>query len=142
MRFLVADGLMNNFFSATLIGLMIFFMLFLLRLLTRREWLATGVFVLLGIVQASFANDPLLSAIESGVGGILIVVLLLRFGLLALVAEIFVENILGVPFTTDLSAWYSGASLSMLFMVLVLAGYTFHMALGGQKVFAGKLLEE
>ena len=47
-----------------------------------------------------------------------------------------------VPITTDFSAWYAGSSLAVLLAVLAIAGYAFHTSLGGQKLFAGKLLED
>ena len=50
--------------------------------------------------------------------------------------------LLWFPITTDFAAWYAGSSLSVLLALLAFAGYAFHTALGGQKVFEGKLLED
>ena len=44
--------------------------------------------------------------------------------------------------TTNLSAWYASSGLFVVGLVLALAIYAFHTALGGQKVFSEKLLEE
>jgi hypothetical protein len=71
------------------------------------------------------------------------VIILLRFGLVAPATGYFVsEFLVSVPLTTDFSIWYAGSALAVLFAVLSLAGYALHTSLGGQKVFAGKLLDE
>jgi hypothetical protein len=44
--------------------------------------------------------------------------------------------------TTNLSAWYASNGLLAAGVLLALALYAFHTALGGQKLFSGKLLEE
>ena len=56
---------------------------------------------------------------------------------------IFVGTLLrSVPVTTDFSAWYGGYTIAVLVAVLALAGWAFHTSLGGQKLFAGGLLDE
>ncbi len=47
-----------------------------------------------------------------------------------------------LPVTLDYAVWYAGSSLFAMLMMLALGVYGFHTSLGGQKVFAGKLLEE
>ena len=46
-----------------------------------------------------------------------------------------------VPLTTDLSVWYAGYMITMIIIVLAIAGWAFHTSLGGQKLFTGDLLE-
>jgi hypothetical protein len=44
--------------------------------------------------------------------------------------------------TTNTAVWYFGSSLIIACLIIALAIYAFYAALGGQKVFTGKLLEE
>ena len=47
-----------------------------------------------------------------------------------------------LPLTINLSASYAGKVSLVIAVILALDIYAFHTSLGGQKVFAGKLLEE
>ncbi len=141
-RHLIAAGL-DNLSTGILVALFFFFLIFLLRALTHREWLAASIFVLIFVVQAALGSNSLIAALFAGFTWVLMVVALLRFGLVTLATCFFVSDLLGsVPLTTDFSAWYAGSALAVLLAVLALAGYAFHTALGGQQVFAGKLLDE
>jgi hypothetical protein len=85
----------------------------------------------------------MIDLVIAGLSFAAIVIILLRFGLVALAISIFVVFLLPrVPITTDFSAWYAGSTLFTLLAVLALAAYAFHASLGGQKVFEGKLLED
>jgi hypothetical protein len=58
---------------------------------------------------------------------------MLRFGLLALIASSFVfELLLLFPITPDFSVWYGGASLFALLSVAALAAFAFHSSLAGR----------
>jgi hypothetical protein len=56
---------------------------------------------------------------------------------LSLVQELLVVS----PLTRDLSTWYAGASLSVLLIVVALAGYGFYASLGGRPLLGEELLE-
>jgi len=120
------------------------FVLFLLRALLRKEWAAAVAWVLLftvfGAAGSQFAPDVLLgNLIFSG----LAVFVLIRFGLLALVANFIVYYILhSFPLTTQGSAWYSGISLAGILLIAAMAFYGFYTSLGGRPVFGGAVLEE
>jgi hypothetical protein len=123
-------------------ALSLLFVLMLLSILLRREWLAFGVAWLL---------ITLLIGLAPGLGGWLAVglystfhlVVLARFGLLASVAYLVCYQMIRVyPITSDFSAWYAGGTIFALGVVVAICGYGFYTSLGGQKVFAGKLLEE
>jgi hypothetical protein len=67
---------------------------------------------------------------------------LLGFGVLPLVTGALVHaTMLRFPITSDFSAWYSGASLVALGMILALAVWSFRHALGGRRLFKTDLLE-
>jgi len=117
--------------SAVQSGLGFFLVLLLARLLLRRDWLALLVVFLIGILNNFQANQDLnlifaLKILLIAFVWCLIVFLMLRFGLLAGMAGFFTANfILTSPLTTDLSAWYSGATYFTVSTVLLLAGYGF-----------------
>ncbi len=143
-RYLIAQGFLNQISWALSIALFLFFLLFLLRALTRRQWLAASIFVLLHIVPLLLdRSNPMISVALMCLLRVLTVIVLLRFGLATLAISMFVWGLFdSVPITTNFSAWYGGYALAALLAVLALAGYACHTSLGGQKVFAGKLLEE
>ncbi len=144
VRYLIAQGFLNNLIEAIVFTLFLFYLMFLWRVLTRRQWLATGLFFLTGVALSVLGTSNTIIAVVFVclfVG--LDVIALLRFGLLTLAICKFVGGLLlSVPITTDFSAWYAGSSLLVLLAVLALAGYAFHTSLGGQKLFEGKLLNE
>ncbi len=59
------------------------------------------------------------------------VLLMLRFGLLALVTMAFVSTLLdNSPITADLSQWYAGSGVVSIVLVLALAIFTHRNTLG------------
>ena len=135
--------------SGTLIGgpsfwLAALFVLFLLRALLRKEWAAAVAWVLLFTLLFGGGSqfDP------AGLVGTLIfsslaVFVMIRFGLLALVANWMVYNTLeNYPLTTQWSAWYAGISLAGILLMAALAFYGFYTSLGSRPVFGGAVLEE
>src|SRR5882762_1104382 len=142
-RYLIASGFLT-LIVAIVLTLSWFFLMFLLRVVTRRQWLAAGIFVLFWVVLAVLrSKSPIIALVFACLGYAAVVINLLRFGLVALAISIFVNFLFPlVPITTDFSAWYAGSALFTLLAVLALAGYAFHTSLGGQKVFEGKLLED
>jgi Protein kinase domain len=125
------------------------FVLFLLRALLRKEWVAAGAFVLFFTV---FLNATVLfaggrsAAVALVIGLIqngLIVFLLIRLGLLALVTSVvFYFCFLSLPLTTQGSAWYAGISLTAILLMAAIAFYGFYTSLGDRPVFGGAVLEE
>src|SRR5262245_13949089 len=121
-----------------LIGL---FMLFLYRLLARRDWLAVGIFALL-IGVGSYAGNWQLLAMSILVN-VIIAVVLTRYGLVSNAVTLFAAYTLTCfPVTLNFSAWYAGIGVAPLVAVLALAVFAFYTSLGGQKLFQGSLLED
>ncbi|HTQ55497.1 MAG TPA: serine/threonine-protein kinase [Bryobacteraceae bacterium] len=119
-------------------GLAWFVLLFILRVVLRRDWLAAGGFVLLYMAVSFLASTaaPLMGALFTAVQTALLVFVMLRFGLVSLIASAFVYVLMIIfPLTTDFSAWYSGASLLAATGVAALAAYAFHTALAGRPLF-------
>jgi len=124
-------------------GLATLFLLFLLRVLLRRDWVAAVLFIVIATVFFSMASDSpltwIVNALEWGVSYFL----LTRFGLLALTASYAFCNLFyRFPITLQLSAWHSGIGLAGVALMLAFAAYAFHTSLGGRPMFEAKLLED
>jgi hypothetical protein len=123
--------------------LIFFLVLFLLRVLLRRRWLAAVAFV------AVFAATPLLASRHLLIEGPMQIALytiaamaVVRFGLVTLAAGILTANVLvSVPVTASLSSWYVSSSAFVYSSVLALALWGFYTSLGGQRLFKADLLE-
>jgi hypothetical protein len=76
------------------------------------------------------SDDPLVSAGFYVAAWLLFTLILIRFGLLAVVTLWFVRNLLWWPMTPDLSAWYADTGLMALAVIAALATYGFIVSLG------------
>jgi predicted Ser/Thr protein kinase len=121
--------------------LLFFFLLFVLRVLLRREWLAGIVFVAIWTTLKTLGTDHILiNAITwtllYGVAAIVV----FRIGFVALAVGIFVTDLLlNVSPTLDVSAWYFANTLLPLLSVVALAGWGFYNALAGRKLWKADL---
>jgi serine/threonine-protein kinase len=121
--------------------LLFFFLLFVLRVLLRKEWLAAIVFVAIWTTLKTLGSDypwiegPVWTLIY-GVAGLIV----FRFGFVALAVGLFVTDmLLNVPVTLDFSAWYASNTLLPLVIVAALAVWSFYNALAGQKLWKTEL---
>lgn len=84
----------------------------------------------------------LISAAFGLVQAAALILVFLRFGLLAFVFSNFFSHFLEFPLTTDSSAWYAGTSLLVLLVLAAIAVYGFRIALAGRPMFSGMRLED
>jgi len=143
-RTIIAD-LSNNWILSLFVSFVILFVLFLLRALLRKEWVAAIVCILL----LTFFRPPTAESltpvilVTTLISTGLSVFLMIRFGLLAVVANYVFNNILGsFPLTTQMSAWYSGLSVAGILLMAAVVFFGFYTSLGGQPIFGGAVLEE
>jgi serine/threonine-protein kinase len=117
---------------------------FILALVLRRPWLSWGAFFVLYAVAPLVArldlSLPPAAYVPLAAGlalqGTIEVLLLARFGLLALAFAIAVQKILlESPLTTDPSAWYFGYGLTGALIIVALAVYGFVTATRGRRLF-------
>ena len=109
---------------------------FMLHLLLRKPWLSWGAFVLFVTAQYSGIKPPPERVTWALASGLILAVLVGRFGLLATVLASFASIVLGLaPLTTDLSAWYTAQGVVAAMVVIGLAVYGFVTAVGGQRMF-------
>jgi hypothetical protein len=123
-------------------GLLLFFLLFLLRLLVRKEWIAGLIVVLLGAGTNTGGDYPWFTFCASALIWVSIVLILRRFGLLAMVVGLVVQNVLVVfPVTSHLSRWYASEALTGIVAILVIAVYGFRHSLGGKPLIRAEALQ-
>jgi hypothetical protein len=111
-----------------------FFLIFLLREALRRGWLAGIAFAaILSLTQGFGSQYPWIDVPAFALAYAGTFWLLLRFGLTPLVVGLTIADFLGSsPLTLDPSAWYFGASISVLVLVAAIAAYGFHTSIAGQ----------
>ena len=125
---IVAD-LAQELMWAPFVWFALLFILFVLRVLLRKQWAAAIAWVLLFTVLAS--GDPV-GWVSALIFSTLAVFVMIRFGLLALVANHMVFSILQhFPLTTQGSAWYAGIGLTGILLIGAMAFYGFYTSLGG-----------
>ena len=143
VRHLLSHFLLD-LWQAVFMGLAFLLMLLLIYIVVRREWLAAVAtwlifYTLLLLYVASSWPFVLLYTIQAAA----VVITVSRFGLLATMFYwVFVLLWFDFPLTLDFSRWYAGNGLFAVGVMVALSVYGFYTSLGGQKVFAGKLLEE
>jgi serine/threonine-protein kinase len=126
-----------------LYALAIFFGISMLRVGLRKEWLATGLFLLISGLSNYGGEYPWLNVLFVSIIFLFLILILKRFGLVALIVGLVVQNLLVVfPATTHLAQWYATSGLFALLTILALAFYGFHSALAGQSLFAASPLDE
>ncbi len=117
------------------------FVLFLLRALLRKEWVAAVAWVLLFTFFSAGSNP--VDWVGTLIFFSLAVIVMIRFGLLALIANFMVFFILqSFPLTFHMSVWYAGISLTGILLIAALTLYAFHTSLGGRPLFGSAVLEE
>jgi hypothetical protein len=141
----LASAMVGMLPNSILNTLGIFFVLFIFRLIFRKEWLTATVFVLffagLGTLAASGATLMTLPIRLLSICVMLYV--MLRCGLFPYVVGACVASVLVLfPVTTDFSAWYAGSAIFTLACIVALTGYAFHTALAGRPLFKAGFLEE
>jgi hypothetical protein len=143
----IIAAISNNMIVSLFIALAFLFVLFLFRVLLRKDWAAGVAFVL--FFSVFFAVPTTAVSFAIALVGLLIlnggaVFLLIRLGLLAQLAAFvlqfcFLENF---PLTPHGSAWYSGVSLVGILLMAAIAFFAFYTSLGSRPVFGRPVLEE
>jgi serine/threonine-protein kinase len=120
--------------NAIFYGFGLLFLLLAVKYLLRSEWLAVAVLTVL--TTATWYGElpvdyPLLSLILTGLRMTVIVLILKRFGVLAVIFAIFIGSVLSTfPITVALNEWYAENAVFALVAVLALATYGLYTALG------------
>jgi serine/threonine-protein kinase len=114
-----------------------FIIMFVMRLIFRRDWLAAAGFVVLevglGMLAYTATAAPWITAMFVAARTILVVFVMLRYGLLALIVSSFVVVLLILfPITSDFSVWYSGATVFATLAIAAIVVLGFRNSLAGR----------
>ncbi|MBS1790713.1 MAG: serine/threonine protein kinase [Acidobacteria bacterium] len=141
----LAEAFVNAHGSMLIWSLWLLLILLFLSRVLRRKWLLVSatwlLFTFIFGLQFRITNAE--GWVFVGLLNVCWITLQMRFGLLA--TTVFFTNVILLvtfPVTSDFSAWYAEGTFFVLGVFLITSGYGFYTSLGGQKVFAGKLLEE
>jgi serine/threonine-protein kinase len=126
-----------------LYALGIFFILFLLRFLVKKDWVAALVIVFLGAISNTGGDYFWATFLASAVIWLSIYIVLRRFGVLALVVGLVVQNMLVVfPMTSHLSRWYASGAVTGMVIIAAIALLALYYALAGQRLFSAPSLDQ
>jgi predicted Ser/Thr protein kinase len=135
VRYLIGESL-ATFAAGLFETLLTFFLLFLLRVMLRKQWIAVAAFIPVGIaLNISVSSDLWLDLTYALIFALIWMVVLLRFGLLAtMVADAARGLLMQFPRTLDLSAWYAATVAVPLIVIALVAVYGFRNSLGGRRL--------
>jgi hypothetical protein len=133
-------GVIASVRDAIFTAVLFFFILFLLRLVLRKDWIAGTAFAVILALVTNFASatpwvDLPLAALVFAVFAFA----LLRFGLLAGIVTSAVGQFLALGGVLDFSAWYAGMAVMPFLLVALLVVYGFRTSLAGRKLFTQEL---
>jgi hypothetical protein len=126
----------------TAVGVYVF--MFVLRFLTRRDWIAGTVFVLLNVapIIALVPEKKFLVATVALIANTIAVYLWFRFGIVVLLAwNLAALLLINTPMTLNLSAWYGANTFFSAAVLLTVAFYAFRVSLAGRPLFSEALLD-
>ena len=125
------------------VGLIFSFVFTFWRLILRRTWAAVIVIIILAAAVNSMGNISFLSLILVVISIGTILYVLLRYGLLALMATLFFFNILlAFPITINFSDSFFSLGFMGLVILLAFALYAFYTSLGGHPIFGTPRLDD
>jgi len=131
--YLLLQSVCNSLFTS----IFLFFVFFVLRVLLRKQWLATIAFIAVGTLIFGSADYNWIDIPFQAAYAALFAFILLRFGLLALMVTIAAQDVLGnVPW----SAEPSPLNLTALALAAIVAVYGFRTALAGRPILRADLL--
>jgi len=131
-------GVMSTMLEAPLAALATLFVLLLLSIILRKDWLAVlaGWVLAIGITLfpgENFLLDIFFTALVTGI----FIFGLMRFGLLTAVFAYVSQLVDAMPVTTNLSAWFASATVLVVVILLGLAFYGAFTSIGGRTAFKG-----
>jgi serine/threonine-protein kinase len=129
-RYVVSAGF-SLLYSSILSALAFFVLLFLLRIILRKEWLAAVAFLAIVAVAGTVGREvPWVEGPLALVAAVLAAGVLLRLGLVAYMVGSCVVFLLtsGFPLSVDPSRWYTGPSVMVVVGLVAVAVYGYHLA--------------
>lgn len=121
----------------------VFLLLLFLRLMRRELPALITVWIILTAFATLISQSSLIMVPLIAITAFLAIFAMRRYGLLALTTTSVVAHLLiFFPVTTDLTAWYAMDFTIAMGISLALAGFAAYTAVGGAKVFSGKMFAD
>ncbi|MCX6612362.1 MAG: hypothetical protein NTW74_16115, partial [Acidobacteria bacterium] len=138
-------GIFSRLTECVSLGLVGFFFLFGAKMLLRRDWLAALAGALFfPLIESSVVNaaNPLPTfAVYFLVYGVMLLIML-RLGVVAMMSTMFFLNLIGGPsLGTDMKAWYAPNGLVAIALLLMVAAWSFSVALGNRELIGDETTE-
>jgi serine/threonine-protein kinase len=135
VRFMAA-GFVGEVAGSAMFAFGTFFLMFLLRLALRIQWLAAAVFVAIFVFDHHLATEELWTIPVFVMVYAVLALLILRYGIVPLIVSVFTADcLLNAPITLDFSSWYIASSLVCLLVFLGIAFYGFRCTVAGKPLF-------
>jgi len=117
--------------------LFFFFLIFLLRVVLRNQWVAAAVFaVIFSLANLKSPSDPILNCVMSFLIYCGLAFVVLRWGVLAMAIAILVSKVIGnAPLTAHSSEGYFPSAVFMLACVVTLTAWAFRTAIAGRRLW-------
>jgi hypothetical protein len=124
-------------------SLVLFFIFFLIRLVLRKESLTIAVTIVLLSIQSAFGDHAILNVTQNVVVIGIALLLLVRFGLLALLVAFSLNNVLqAYPLTGHFAEWYAQPTIVVFLLISALAIFGFYTSTAGKARLGGISLGE
>jgi hypothetical protein len=141
---IVVARVLNQIFNAVLNAIFAVFALVLLKMVVKREWLASVVAIALAMIMAVRSGGG--SAVVNYTAALamvtLIVLTIQRLGLVATTVMFFVYFVMSsAVITLDTTRWFFSSSVVLLLIPASLAFYGFYASRGGEPIFGSTLLD-
>lgn len=136
-------GITQQIFGALFQSFILLFFVLLMYIVLRRERLAALAVWVIMTVALSLTHETAAGVPFAAIAALLVIVVLYRYGLLALISAIFFLHWqIFYPVTRDLAAWYAGDFVLALIVSLTLAGFAFYTSLAGQPLFRNAFADD
>jgi hypothetical protein len=140
LRFALATPLMNVV-DAVFWSFVATFLIFALRIVLRKDWLAVAMIALIGSLLLAVPSESVIVNLIIGViAWTMLPLLMIRFGLLATFCMVYVSDLIhsGV---TDFTSWSSYSVWIPLAVIATSAAVSFRTSLAGRPLLRGALFE-
>ena len=130
--------------AALFLSLIMFFLLLLAVIILRNEWVALAVVLILNTLLGTLILEGHLTVIPAAaLSGLILIVVLYRYGLLALAMMLFFAHLwVFYPMATELRAWYATDFIIAANLLVAIAAFACYTSMAGQRLFGGKFLED
>jgi hypothetical protein len=137
---------LNQVFNAVLNAIFAVFAMVLLKMMVKREWLASVVAIVLAMLTAvrgiGDGGSPVINFTAALIMVAMIVLTIQRLGLVATTLLFFINFIMSsAVLTLDTSRWFFPESAIQLLIPAALAIYGFYASRGGEPIFGKRLLD-